>query len=166
MYLCLCPKFVCMRFFFSVMQLHALGIPTCSCVQRQNMQKSNEDYAEQSSPRAVLDSRVLRPSGLFGRRVGFRFFGRRGVRASGFQRRSIDFEEESVLRDYTTHLERRPVECVKGVSKSTYKVVSNRLWRLCRGARGVWVRHVLTARSLGALLPSCCVCVIAHADER
>ena len=102
----------------------------------------------------------------FGRRVGFRFFGRRGVRASGFQRRSIDFEEESVLRDYTTHLERRPVECVKGVSKSTYKVVSNRLWRLCRGARGVWVRHVLTARSLGALLPSCCVCVIAHADER
>ena len=31
----------------------------------------------------------------FGRRVGFRFFDRRGVRVSGFQRRSNDFEEET-----------------------------------------------------------------------
>jgi hypothetical protein len=38
----------------------------------------------------------------FGRRVGFRFFGLRGVRAIWFQRRSIDFEEATAQNTQQT----------------------------------------------------------------
>ena len=57
-----------------------------------NDRETIEDYAEQSSPHAALDSRVLGPSDLFGRRAEFCFFERRGVRVGVFERVFIGFE--------------------------------------------------------------------------
>ena len=59
------------------------------------LRETIEDYAEQSSPHAALDSRVLGPSDLFGRRAEFCFFERRGVRAGVFERVCIDFDVPS-----------------------------------------------------------------------
>ena len=93
------------------------------------MQRINEDYAEKSSPRgAVLDSRVLLgPSGLFGRRVGFRFS------ADAESERVASNTDSSILRRrllrrYTTRpkrRERRPVECVKVDLKSSLRYVTS-----------------------------------------